>query len=209
MVTERVHAIAQRVGGKFIPEDIGLWPELYQAASEALRGLNAPHPMSHRQAAQILNAELATKRGAGVEEVEILDLTKVDIPRQAPVTAQTRTIPNGYYTVEFPNGDYRTLKVSPWESRGIQMVSYLCGPDNTTDYKGFAELDGTASRLWRNFREDTILARALDILTAAEDRSALTEGFARRSGRCSRCGRVLTVPSSLNAGLGPECAKAG
>jgi hypothetical protein len=196
------------VGGKFVPEDIGLWPELYQAASEALNGLNAPHPMSHRQAAQILNAELATKTSTGVEEVEILDLTQVDIPRQAAASGSTRPVANGYYTVEFPNGDYRTLKVSPWESRGIQMVSFLCGPDNATDYKGFAELDGTASRLWRNFREDSLLARALDILTAAEDRSALTAGFARRSGRCARCGRMLTRPDSLRDGLGSECRKA-
>ena len=26
-------------------------------------------------------------------------------------------------------------------------------------------------------------------------------------GRCGRCGRTLTVPSSIEAGIGPECAK--
>lgn len=26
-------------------------------------------------------------------------------------------------------------------------------------------------------------------------------------GRCGRCGRVLTVPSSIEVGIGPECAK--
>lgn len=29
----------------------------------------------------------------------------------------------------------------------------------------------------------------------------------RHEGRCGRCGRVLTVPSSIDSGLGPECAE--
>jgi hypothetical protein len=28
----------------------------------------------------------------------------------------------------------------------------------------------------------------------------------RHEGRCGRCGRALTVPSSIDSGLGPECA---
>jgi hypothetical protein len=28
----------------------------------------------------------------------------------------------------------------------------------------------------------------------------------RHEGKCGRCGRTLTVPSSIDAGIGPECA---
>jgi hypothetical protein len=26
-------------------------------------------------------------------------------------------------------------------------------------------------------------------------------------GKCGRCGRLLTVPSSIESGIGPECSK--
>jgi hypothetical protein len=35
---------------------------------------------------------------------------------------------------------------------------------------------------------------------------ALTQADFYHSGRCGRCGRQLTVPASIESGLGPECA---
>lgn len=46
--------------------------------------------------------------------------------------------------------------------------------------------------------------RFLDVLQTGSLPEALTF---QHSGRCGRCGRKLTVPSSIQTGLGPECAE--
>ena len=55
-------------------------------------------------------------------------------------------------------------------------------------------------------------ARAIAFLLAAlirrPDGSALPPGLAVwHSGRCGRCGRLLTVPESIASGIGPTCAE--
>jgi predicted metal-dependent hydrolase len=37
---------------------------------------------------------------------------------------------------------------------------------------------------------------------------SLCPGFnVHHEGKCGRCGRLLTVPSSIESGIGPECSK--
>lgn len=134
--------------------------------------------------------------------------------RRADVTG-TRTLENGTYTVVRPDGTYVTLRVKAhWEAdraaRGDQVVQYLSGPDNTTNFTGFAFLNGTNARVWSRMvgrvnNQNAALCHLLN--QGVEDRATARETYALRSGRCSNCGRRLTVPASLHRGLGPECAR--
>jgi hypothetical protein len=96
------------------------------------------------------------------------------------------------------------------------FVSLLGGPDNEADYRylgriakgvfyagrrnrkpGDVTSDAPSSRAfvwaWQVIRDGTIPA-ALEIW---------------HEGRCGRCNRKLTVPSSIASGMGPECAGKG
>lgn len=93
------------------------------------------------------------------------------------------------------------------------FVKLLTGQDNTQDYTYMGTLDATNGfvRLTRasTFREDSLPVVAI--------RWALPQVFAGHElpagaqllheGRCGRCGRVLTVPQSIQSGFGPECAE--
>lgn len=46
------------------------------------------------------------------------------------------------------------------------------------------------------------------VLAVAADPEAARLSYAHTTGRCWRCGRQLTHPVSVTAGLGPECAAA-
>jgi hypothetical protein len=54
----------------------------------------------------------------------------------------------------------------------------------------------------------TAYAAALKCQNVRDDRDALEAAgiaYAEMSKRCRRCGRVLTVPTSLHRGFGPDC----
>jgi len=95
------------------------------------------------------------------------------------------------------------------------FVNILAGPDNTSDFQPLGKLNPEtgAVRLVRvtKLTEDSwavklvrrVLARVwLDEIEFIEDK-----GFKlRHAGRCGRCGRKLTVPESIDTGLGAHCA---
>lgn len=117
------------------------------------------------------------------------------------------TVPDGMYTVEIGD-DYKTFRIETAKFGGLagrRIISYLNGPDNVKHYKGFGFVENGIIRLWTRF------ADRVDLLEYAKyifkDPATCGEAFARRSGHCYRCGKVLTVPVSLNRGLGPTCAK--
>jgi Family of unknown function (DUF6011) len=105
------------------------------------------------------------------------------------------------------------------------FVSLLTGPDNTSDYSYMGMLvptnpDYLEQNLYsfvrtRNSRhtEDTPSVKAftwtLNHLTNGQ--GAMPEGVeVWHAGKCGKCGRKLTVPSSIAIGIGPEClAKEG
>jgi hypothetical protein len=93
------------------------------------------------------------------------------------------------------------------EDKTLHFVGVLTGPENTRDYsflgtifdgekfvhgrKSRIEVDAPSARafawLWRNLDD--------------EERVTVLH-----SGACSRCGRELTTPESIERGLGPVCA---
>lgn len=93
----------------------------------------------------------------------------------------------------------------------IRFVKVLNGPDNSWNgdwlFLGFIR-EGGGLAGGRKGHPDAPSFRALDWtleqLAAGSIPSALE---IRHEGKCCRCGRTLTVPSSIDTGIGPECAK--
>jgi Family of unknown function (DUF6011) len=106
-----------------------------------------------------------------------------------------------------------TFRVRASNDGEVHFVSLLGGPDNETDYRyagrisreiffagrkvpkpGDVGADAPSSKafawVWRNLVQD-VLPSSVEIW---------------HEGRCGRCNRKLTVPSSIAAGIGPECA---
>ena len=181
---------------------------------DMVRAIQQYGKLSLGQAKGVLNCALAEYRYRGPSEQTFSIPVEDEIPTIAPQTVSQPTsveqkVPNGTYTVVFADQDYRTLRIKDdFRSdapEGSQMAEYLIGPDNSRDFKGFAFVSGEKVGIWRKFKEDSVLADALRILF--EDPEEAGYAYAVQSGNCYRCGRKLTVPESLNRGLGPECAK--
>jgi hypothetical protein len=61
-----------------------------------------------------------------------------------------------------------------------------------------------ASRLGDDSTPVRVVRWALGLIWGEK---SVPEGYAvHHEGRCGRCGRPLTVPSSIETGLGPDCA---
>lgn len=131
-----------------------------------------------------------------------------DAPKAEPATTG-KAIPNGYYTVVLDDGSHVTFRVQDgWtpehKAKGTQIVGYLAGPDNGSDYVKFAFLDGAKLATWTRYRGK--LARqeaAFKVL--AGDFDAAGRAYAVKSGNCYRCNRLLTEPESIERGIGPVC----
>ena len=117
----------------------------------------------------------------------------------------TKTVANAIYTAVF-DGTRVTVKITKhWEAgKTEQVCKFLSGSDNDSDYTGFAFLRGSTLQMWSRFKDNTRLARAMEVILGDPDASG--EAYAIESNRCFRCNRTLTVPSSIHRGLGPECA---
>ena len=93
------------------------------------------------------------------------------------------------------------------------FVSLLTGPENTADYTYLGMLD---ERGFRTTKASKLTPDSLPVRGFAFFWKHIAAGTmppqmeVRHEGSCGRCGRALTVPESLDTGLGPECAaKAG
>ena len=93
--------------------------------------------------------------------------------------------------------------------RGIHFVSLLDGPDNTADFayvgyirRGVFFHGGAKARVGR----EAPSVRAFMWAWQRFVQDSLPDGLeVWHEGRCGRCGRALTVPSSIASGFGPEC----
>ena len=102
-------------------------------------------------------------------------------------------------------------------------VKVLSGPNNDSDYNFLGTIwDGAQGRSYRHSSksrvgQDSDSVRAVQWLLKALNVGDFTPGTGARSkldlctvhheGRCGRCGRRLTVPSSVASGFGPECVQ--
>lgn len=123
------------------------------------------------------------------------------------------TLNDGTYTLVYGNGEYFTFRiriVKTGRLTGKRVVEYLSGPDNGLDFQAFAFVNEGTLNVWSRFERGPLVNRAREIeALARNDREGMeTAGlrYAERSSRCRRCNKVLTVPASLTAGYGPDCA---
>ena len=114
-------------------------------------------------------------------------------------------------------GERFTYRVrSPREAGKVShFVSVLSGPDNETSYSYMGHYysdDRDAGRFRHGLKsriaQDAPSAKAWTWFDAKVlGRGAMPETLEIwHEGRCGRCGRALTVPESIERGIGPECA---
>lgn len=92
------------------------------------------------------------------------------------------------------------------------FVSVLNGPDNTADYKWFANLKGSRLFIGRknpkpgDLTSETPSVKAFNWAWSRLIADMIPEQLdVWHEGSCGRCGRDLTVPESVESGFGPEC----
>jgi len=148
--------------------------------------------------------------GVGSWHVECAHLPVQPKPERPPVNA-----PLGTFTVVFDGDDYQTIRLkSPRDGNfaGRVLAEYMSGPDNELSFTAFGEVVGDEVRVWRRFADTPNKGRwvraVYAVLTGGE-RDAAGLRYALASNRCCRCNKTLTVPASIHAGMGPDCASKG
>lgn len=93
------------------------------------------------------------------------------------------------------------------------FVAVLSGPENTSDYTYLGQLWQDAEKFTYSVgRKSRVGADAPSqkaatwLALALNFPEKLSQCEIWHEGRCGRCGRRLTVPSSIESGIGPECA---
>lgn len=122
-------------------------------------------------------------------------------------------IEDGTYTVNYPDGSHRTLKVTTIKGAGFfggkQKIGYLSGPDNEAHYTWVGHFEGGRLKIWQRAGMDELREQRFRraVATVAGDTARAGLLYALRSGNCYVCGRKLTHPDSLEDGRGPECRR--
>lgn len=116
-----------------------------------------------------------------------------------------------------PHYTYRiTYKAANGQWPEKWFIKYLGGPDNTKDYfyLGEVNLQTGAVRLTSkscvgaDSYQYKMANRVLQAIFRGDGSRIIESGWdVHHEGKCCRCGRALTVPESIESGIGPECAK--
>lgn len=103
-------------------------------------------------------------------------------------------------------GEHYTFKVRAAIPRAAPPthwnVSVLSGRDNTHDYKWIGRIDREGVFFGGLEHSPSFVAFAWCWNNLARCGERFTF---QHAGRCGRCGRLLTTPDSIAAGIGPEC----
>jgi hypothetical protein len=116
--------------------------------------------------------------------------------------------------VSTKTGTRFTYKIRVSDDGKTHFVSLLNGPDNESDYKYLGRI-ASGVTFWAGRK----VPKAGDIGPDAPSSAAFAWTWRQilnnalpdaleiwHEGRCARCNRKLTVPSSIESGFGPECA---
>ncbi len=120
--------------------------------------------------------------------------------------------------VSVKSGNRFTYKIrKPAESKGpvAFFVSLMNGPDNENNFSYLGHVYNNASGLrYQHGRKSKIGAESASALAfqwfwqhVVAQRQFPTTLEVWHEGTCCRCGRKLTVPESIERGIGPECIK--
>jgi Family of unknown function (DUF6011) len=108
--------------------------------------------------------------------------------------------------------NHYTYRVREAKSGGIWFVQLLTGPDNTNDYTYLGCLRGqplefALTKKSKLPMEATPIKAFRFMWRAVQTQGEMPKDIdVYHEGRCGKCGRKLTVPESLERGIGPECA---
>lgn len=102
-----------------------------------------------------------------------------------------------------------TFKVRQPSPTSPHFVSLLSGADNESDYQFLGTIFNGAD--YRHGKKSRITADAPSAVAFAWvwshlDNLPADKVEVHHEGKCCRCGRKLTVPESIESGIGPECA---
>jgi hypothetical protein len=112
------------------------------------------------------------------------------------------------FTIRNPKTDKSfTYKVRASEDKTIHFVSILNGPDNNSSYNYIGVI---VRGRFIHGRKSSVGSEAPSVLAFGWllghlDKLGPVEVF--KSGKCCRCGRLLTTRESVLQGIGPECIK--
>lgn len=177
-----------------------------EARIERLQSTSADQFAAEANAAPYL--DLRSKKDKEVEDAgEVADVD---------TQALTHRVPNGTYTIILNEAtrEYRTIRLADAPEHfnakaGTQIASYLTGANNDSDFTGFAFVTGNFTTVWKKYRTtiDSKIVKALGMLVNSDDPIAYMREYVLRSNNCGVCGRKLTTPESIEAGIGPICRK--
>jgi hypothetical protein len=109
-------------------------------------------------------------------------------------------------------GNRFTYKIKKHKVNDVWFVSVLGGANNETDYFFFGSInkDGKYSFSEKSAKigkdaKSVITFNYIFNRLLSNTLSPLVEIW--HEGKCGKCGRKLTVPESVETGLGPECSK--
>jgi|SRR5688572_3210975 len=111
-------------------------------------------------------------------------------------------------------GAHYTYRINKADKGDFWFVNLLTGPDNTSDYTYVGVLGGKADDRHLKLTgksKFTPEAKPVVAFQYVWDRvfsgKLPAQAVIRHEGKCGCCGRALTVPASIDRGIGPECAK--
>jgi len=119
----------------------------------------------------------------------------------------------GNATVTFQSevtGCHLTFKVTESPDGQLHFVKFLNGQDNENDFSYLGIIRNGKFSLTKKSKagQDSKVYKAFsyvwNALSAGKSPSQVTIWH---EGKCGRCGRTLTVPSSIATGIGPVCAE--
>ncbi|MHA1220157.1 MAG: DUF6011 domain-containing protein [Candidatus Heimdallarchaeota archaeon] len=114
------------------------------------------------------------------------------------------------FTFANPDNKRYTFQITKSSSGKMFFISMLTGPDNTSSYTYLGILKNNleltkASRFKYNSQVVKVFNYAIEIIKG--ERQLLPGYFLEHNGHCGKCGRTLTTPESINAGIGPVCRR--
>ena len=116
---------------------------------------------------------------------------------------------NATFTIENQENKRYTYKVKLSKNLNRYFVYMLTGNNNETDYTyvGMLVFSNLVLTKASKYTCDTLAVKvfnyALDLIKG--NKELLSGYFLEHNGHCGRCGRKLTTPESIKAGLGPIC----
>ncbi len=181
---------------KFLRDNTS-WNSFARSLLESLDNKGTIHPNGVAAAEKMMAKTLATRakkdalRATEEAAAPTFDLTKIH-------TLFATALANGKNRRALLGGD--NMKITPAPERGKNGGHLYVKVDG--EYAGKIDPAGKFHKAWK-----TDIAVEADLTKIAADPAKEARLYGMRTGTCACCGAELTNPVSIDAGIGPICAK--